>query len=203
MWSRIDLRAGRIDSAIVFAKAKKPAYQLVVNFGDGMIRQSSAQLTRLYQPEDLVGRMVMAVCNFPVRIIAGFKSQILVTGLIESDGITVHLAQPEAEVQVGDKVIAFGYSLPQITEEIDWALFESVEKVVGTLAERKGDKWLVDIGKEHVSCPAPPSGLPIGSKLLILREEASSYVLGWHRDSHFITISVDKPDGIPNGTPLL
>lgn len=202
MWSRIDLRAGSIESAVLFEKAKIPAYKLVVNFGEGMIRQSSARLTQLYQPEELIGQVVAAVCNFPVRVVAGFRSQILITGLVEANG-TPHLALPEAIVNIGQRVVAFGYhETPQTSSEIDYALFLSVEMVVGTLIQRDECRWLIDVGKKHVFCSAPPSSLTIGSKLLVLVEGEKAYVLGWSGEK-FVALCVDKPDEIPNGSPLL
>ena len=74
---KIDMRIGTVVEAVVFEKAKKPAYQLKVNFGPEIgIKQSSAQLTHLYRPEALVGRQVVGVVNFPVRQIANFFSEV-------------------------------------------------------------------------------------------------------------------------------
>ena len=206
MWSKLELRAGRIESATIFAKARKPAYQLIVNFGE-YTRQTSAQLTRLYKPEDLVGRQVMAVCNFPVRLIAGFRSQILVTGLIEPDGVTVHLAQPAAEVPLGSRVIAHGYNgsvEEKAPGEIDWACFEAVHKQVGTLMAKQADSWGIEVGEGRiVSCLAPNCNPPLGSKLLVLLEETAGHVLGWQLPGEFVPVQIDAPEGIPNGTPLL
>ena len=94
-FAKIDLRIGRILSAVPFPAARKPAYQLTVDFGPPIgTRCTSAQLTFGYpDPAALVGRLAVAVVNFPEKKIAGFKSQILVTGLHAPDGVSVYLAQ--------------------------------------------------------------------------------------------------------------
>lgn len=100
----IDIRVGRIVEARGFPEARKPAYLLVVDFGEEVgRRQSSAQLTGLYSAEELVGRLVVAVVNFPPRRIAGFKSEVLVLGLTDGAG-NVLLLQPEREVPIGGRV---------------------------------------------------------------------------------------------------
>ncbi len=100
---KIDMRIGTVVEAVVFEKAKKPAYQLKVNFGPEIgIKQSSAQLTHLYRPEALVGRQVVGVVNFPVRQIANFFSEVLVLGFETEVGVV--LLQPERAVENGIKV---------------------------------------------------------------------------------------------------
>lgn len=100
---KIDMRIGTVVEAVVFEKAKKPAYQLKVNFGPEIgIKQSSAQLTHLYRPEALVGRQVVGVVNFPVRQIANFFSEVLVLGFETEVGVV--LLQPERSVENGIKV---------------------------------------------------------------------------------------------------
>lgn len=104
-WShfeKLDIRAGTIIDARHFAEAKKPAYQLRINFGPIGILQSSAQITECYQPEQLVGMQIIAVVNFPPKRIAGFISQCLVLGLYSSKGVV--LLQPSHPVTNGDKV---------------------------------------------------------------------------------------------------
>ena len=80
---RLEIRSGTVLSAEPFAEARAPAYKLTLDFGDpvGVLR-SSAQLTRRYSPEDLVGRTLLAVVNFPAKRIAGFASECLVLGLV-------------------------------------------------------------------------------------------------------------------------
>jgi tRNA-binding protein len=102
-FEQLDLRVGRVVEARDFPAARKPAYQLVIDFGPLGLKHSSAQLTTLYQREELVGRQVIAVVNFPPRRIAGFSSEVLVLGLPDPDGNVV-LLQPEREVPLGGRV---------------------------------------------------------------------------------------------------
>ena len=98
---RVDVRVGRILEARPFPAARKPAYQLEIDFGPEIgRRRSSAQLTVHYQPGDLVGRQILAVVNFPPRQIANFLSEVLVLGVPDADGAVV-LIQPAAEVPLG------------------------------------------------------------------------------------------------------
>jgi tRNA-binding protein len=86
-FERLDLRVGRIVSASPLEGARKPAYRLEVDFGAGGLRRSSAQLTKTYpEPSQLVGRLVVAVVNFPPRRVAGFRSEVLVLGALAADG---------------------------------------------------------------------------------------------------------------------
>lgn len=102
-FEKIEIRTGTILEARPFLKARKPAYQLRIDFGELGLRDSSAQITRLYQPEDLVGRQIIAVVNFPPKNIAGFLSECLVLG-IYADGDEVVLLQPERKVENGRKI---------------------------------------------------------------------------------------------------
>ena len=88
----LDLRVGRVRTAEPLAGAKKPAYKLTVDFGPLGVRGSSAQLTDLYSPEQLIGRLVIAPVNLGVRRIAGFASEALVLGVPDEDGRVVLLA---------------------------------------------------------------------------------------------------------------
>ncbi|MBK7425596.1 MAG: tRNA-binding protein [Saprospiraceae bacterium] len=102
-WSdfeKIDIRSGTIMEAIPFPKARKPAYQLKVDFGDLGIKKSSAQITDLYLPEELVGMQVLAVVNFPPKQIADFMSECLVLGIYAEAGKVV-LISPERNVPNG------------------------------------------------------------------------------------------------------
>jgi len=99
----LDLRVGRIVRAEPNEKARKPAYKLWVDLGSLGVRTSSAQLTELYTPEDLQGRLVIAAVNLGVRRIAGFPSEVLVLGVPDAEGRVVLLA-PEREVPPGGRV---------------------------------------------------------------------------------------------------
>ncbi|HXE56700.1 MAG TPA: tRNA-binding protein [Gemmatimonadales bacterium] len=99
----LDLRVGRITRAEPNAKARKPAYKLWIDFGELGIKTSSAQLTELYRPEDLVGRTVVAAVNLGTRIIAGFASEVLVLGVPDPEGRVVLLGVERA-VPLGGKV---------------------------------------------------------------------------------------------------
>lgn len=103
-FNKVELRVGRIIRAEVFAEARKPAYILHVDFGTKIgVRTSSAQLTALYTPEDLVGRLVVGVVNFPKKQIGPLMSECLVTGFANEQGEVV-LCVPEREVPLGAKL---------------------------------------------------------------------------------------------------
>ena len=100
---KLDIRVGTIIEAKVFEKAKKPAYQLKVDLGEEIgIKKSSAQITEIYKPEDLIGKQVLAVINFPPRQIAGFMSEILVLGTYSKQGVV--LIKPDEQVENGDRL---------------------------------------------------------------------------------------------------
>ena len=99
----VELRVGTVIEAAINQKAKKPAYVLSVDFGPYGIKTSSAQITRNYQPEDLVGKQVIAVMNFPVKRIAGVKSEVLVLGAY-SESRDVVLLGLTHEVENGSRV---------------------------------------------------------------------------------------------------
>lgn len=100
---QLDIRVGTVLRAQVFPEARKPAYKLWIDFGELGVRQSSAQITDLYQPEELVGRQVVAVVNFPARKIAGFRSEVLVLGTSTAAGHITLLA-PDAYTPDGSRI---------------------------------------------------------------------------------------------------
>ncbi|EPR37400.1 export-related chaperone CsaA [Desulfovibrio sp. X2] len=100
---KVEMRIGRIAAAEPFPEARKPAYKLTIDFGDFGTRRSSAQLTALYAPEDLVGRLVVAATNLGTRRIAGFTSEVLVLGCLEAGG-GVALLQPDRDVPLGARI---------------------------------------------------------------------------------------------------
>lgn len=102
-FAALDIRAGEIISAEPFPKARKPAYRLLVDFGEEIgVKPSSAQITELYAPEDLIGRQVLGVVNFPPRRIADFSSEALVLGVYTEEGVA--LIQPDRAVPKGVKL---------------------------------------------------------------------------------------------------
>jgi tRNA-binding protein len=103
-FERVDARVGRVVRAEPFPRARKPAYRLWIDFGPELgERKSSAQLTARYTPESLVGRMVVAVVNFPPKQIADFMSEVLVLGVPDAEGATV-LLRPDADVPPGGRM---------------------------------------------------------------------------------------------------
>lgn len=104
-FTRIELRVGRIVAAEPFVEARKPAYKLQVDFGPELgTRKSSAQITALYTPEQLLGRLVVAVVNFPPKQIGPIMSECLVTGFHNDQG-HVTLCMPEHEVPLGTRLL--------------------------------------------------------------------------------------------------
>jgi len=102
-FAQVDLRVGRIVAADPFPEARKPAYKLTIDFGPLGLRRSSAQLTDLYELDELPGRLVVAVVNFPPRRIASFVSEVLVLGVPDAEG-RVALLVPEREAPLGGRV---------------------------------------------------------------------------------------------------
>lgn len=104
-FTRVELRVGRVIAAEPLPEARKPAYKLHVDFGPEIgLRRSSAQITTLYQPEELVGKQVVAVVNFPPKQIGPMMSECLVTGFHDAQG-NVSLCVPEHDVPLGTKLL--------------------------------------------------------------------------------------------------
>ena len=103
-FEKVGLRVGTILSAENFPQAKKPAYILTIDFGSEIgVKKSSVQITHLYKKEELVGRQVICVCNFPPKQIANFFSEVLTCGFYLPTGKVV-LAVPEKQVPNGSKL---------------------------------------------------------------------------------------------------
>lgn len=101
-FSKIDMRVGTVIHAEVFAEARNPAYKITVDFGELGERKSSAQITKLYNPESLIGRQVICVVNFPKKQIATLMSECLIMGVVDGDVVT--LLSPEQKVKNGLKI---------------------------------------------------------------------------------------------------
>jgi tRNA-binding protein len=103
-FAKVELRVGKVLSAKPFPEARKPAYILEIDFGSDIgIKQSSAQITKLYTPDELVGKLVVAVLNFPRKQIGPFMSDCLVTGFHDEQG-DVALCVPDKSVPLGSKL---------------------------------------------------------------------------------------------------
>jgi tRNA-binding protein len=99
-FERVGMRVGTIRKVEPFSEARKPAYKLWIDFGPFGTKQSSAQLTALYKPDELVGRQVICATGLGTKRVAGFKSEVLVTGFAREDGAIV-LVAPERAVSDG------------------------------------------------------------------------------------------------------
>ena len=103
-FDRLDLRVGRILEAAPLEGARRPAYRLNIDFGAAVERRSSAQLTKIYpRADELVGRLVIAVVDFPARRVAGFRSEVLVLGAVADDG-EVPLLSVDDRAEPGQRV---------------------------------------------------------------------------------------------------
>jgi tRNA-binding protein len=101
---KVDVRVGRIVTADAFPEARKPAYKLTIDFGPEIgVKKSSAQITKHYAREELPGRLVLAVVNFPPRQIGKFMSEVLTLGVPSADGEVV-LIEPSLDVPIGGRL---------------------------------------------------------------------------------------------------
>ena len=102
-FEKIDIRTGTILAVNLFPEAKKPAYQLSIDFGELGIKKSSAQITAHYKPEDLIGKQIIAVVNFPPKKIAHFFSECLVLGVYDQQNQVI-LLEPNLPIMNGAKI---------------------------------------------------------------------------------------------------
>jgi tRNA-binding protein len=100
---KVDIRVGQIMQVEPFPKARKPAYKLWIDFGELGTKKSSAQITKLYTPEDLINKRILAVVNFPPRQVADFRSEVLVLGVV-NDHEEVILIEPDRAVELGKPI---------------------------------------------------------------------------------------------------
>lgn len=100
---KVEMRVGTVISAEVFKEARNPAYKMIIDFGEFGKRKTSAQITALYQPEDIIGRQVIAVVNFPPKQIANIMSECLVLGGV-GENKEVTLIEPERKVKNGTRI---------------------------------------------------------------------------------------------------
>ncbi|BAZ51748.1 export-related chaperone CsaA [Nostoc sp. NIES-4103] len=103
-FEKVEIRVGKVIEVADFPQARKPTYKLWIDFGDLGMKKSSAQITKLYQKEDLLNRLILAATNFPPRQIADFMSEVLVLGVVLEDG-EVALIQPDRDVPLGKRVL--------------------------------------------------------------------------------------------------
>jgi tRNA-binding protein len=102
-FAKIEMRVGTILTAELFKEARKPAFKMTIDFGEFGIKKTSAQITKIYKPEDLVGKQIVAVINFPPKQIANIMSECLLLGALE-DHDEVMIIQPERQVKNGTKI---------------------------------------------------------------------------------------------------
>lgn len=100
---KLDIRVGTVLKAEPFPEARNPAIKLEIDFGEMGIKRSSAQITRRYESENLIGRQVVAIVNFPSRRIAGFESEVLIIGGVPEEGDVV-LLKPDEPVKNGTPI---------------------------------------------------------------------------------------------------
>lgn len=102
-FTKVEMRIGTIITAEIFKEVKKPAYKMQIDFGEFGIKKTSAQITKLYSPEELIGNQIIAVVNFPKKQIANIMSECLVLGAI-GENKEVTLIAPERKIKDGTKI---------------------------------------------------------------------------------------------------
>lgn len=101
-FTKIEMRVGTIINAAIFREARQPAYKMIIDFGEYGTKKTSAQITKLYSTEELIGKQVIAVVNFPPKQIANIQSECLVLGVVNADEVTLLL--PDRVVENGLRI---------------------------------------------------------------------------------------------------
>lgn len=96
-FAKIEMRVGTVIKAVPFPEAKNPAYKIIIDFGAYGIRKTSAQITKLYKPEEIIGKQVVAVVNLPKKQIANMQSECLILGAVNGDEVTLLSLDKEVE----------------------------------------------------------------------------------------------------------
>lgn len=104
-FGKVEMRVGTIIDAQDFPEAKNSAFKLRIDFGSFGEKKTSAQITKLYKKEDLIGKQVIAVTNFPPKQIANFMSECLVLGIVSEEKKDVVLLKPERKVKNGERIL--------------------------------------------------------------------------------------------------
>ena len=114
-FEKLDIRLGKLTAVEDFPEAKKPAYKLLIDFGEFGTKRSCARITDLYTKEELLGKLVVCVTNLPIRKIGPFDSEVLTTGFYREDGAVV-LAVPDKDAPLGAKLglLASRLEWPQV-----------------------------------------------------------------------------------------
>jgi tRNA-binding protein len=211
-FKKLDIKIGKIRDAKPFPKAKKPAYQLSLEvLPDKSLIHSSAQITIHYKPpESLIGRLVVCITNFPPRIIAGFKSQALVTGFYDKNEAVV-LSGPFSakvgDIVVGSKVITFSDFIQNQIPEVQSASIEDFTACsisLGQLIGFEGDKIYLTDGIKKLACSGSLDASYLQKQILFLPlSEESAEILGIRVGGEFIPITVSCESSVENGSKLL
>lgn len=198
-WRKLDIRLGRIISVLPFPAARKPAYQLKLDFGTTIgTRQTSAQLVTGYpDANSLVDKLAFAVINFAPRKIAGFKSEVLVLGFIsESGGIPrVLLMQPVKKegLELGTPVTLWNETRSnEILAQTDIHVFEQAIVQVGSPVSES------TIRTDSELSTIPTEDLSASTKIVVLKDGDHAFPLSLHG----IPLTVDEPDNIQGGTRM-
>lgn len=203
-FQKLELRIGFILQANPLPKARKPAYQLSIDFGPVGTLKSSAQITKFYQPNTLIGHAVVAVTNFPPKQIGHLISQALVTGFESIHERAIRLAIPKDQVpgllgmRVGLLLEDGSFSASEGKEEkITFDTFVALNIKMGQVY---GDS--IDIGSEKVQLAHRPSSVGTGDRIIVYVLE-KAFILGvMHINGSFIPLTVDHSEDVEIGEVL-